>query len=108
MVERNLKSTDFIDILNPFAMKTKPVVKQKQFEMPDPRQKVDSREDRPIKFNPTGQYTLNFIDFRNEWDTILDRTNNDNYESPIPGMSNEVYQQIYNEYFHNEEQEAVN
>ena len=54
MVEKNLKTTDFLDIANPFANKLKQAPKQKQFEMPDPRKKVDSREDRPIKFNPTG------------------------------------------------------
>lgn len=26
--------------------------------------------DKPIKFNPTGKYNLNFIDWQNEWENI--------------------------------------
>ncbi len=108
MVERNLKSSDYLDIANPYANKPKPAPKEKLYEKPDPRQKVDCREDRPIKMNPTGQYNLNFIDFHNEWEAIIDRTNNDTYESPIPGMSNEMYQQIYDESFNDNEQQVAN
>ena len=28
--------------------------------------------DRPIKYNPKGQYNLNFIDWQNEWQNIAD------------------------------------
>ena len=61
------------------------------YEKPDPSKKVDCGQDRPIKINKTGQYNLNFIDFNNEWETIIDRSNNDNYESPIYGMNNETF-----------------
>ena len=53
-------------------------------------------QDTPIKVNPTGQYNLNFIDWDNEWETVLDR-DQDTYESPIYGMSNEVFEAIYEE-----------
>ena len=47
---------------------------------------------------------MNFIDFNNEYDAIC---NGDpySYESPIAGMSDEVYQQIINEEFSNEDAE---
>ena len=57
--------------------------------------------DAPIKVNPSGQYNLNFIDWDNEWETILDRDPN-TYDSPIPGMSNETFERIYDEYFQDE------
>ena len=28
--------------------------------------------DRPIKFNPNGKYNLNFIDWQNEYEAIID------------------------------------
>lgn len=28
--------------------------------------------DRPVKFNPTGKYNLNFIDWQNEYEAIID------------------------------------
>lgn len=28
--------------------------------------------DRPIKFNPKGTYNLNFIDYQNEYEAIID------------------------------------
>ena len=28
--------------------------------------------DRPIKFNPTGQYNLNFVDWTNEFERIIE------------------------------------
>ena len=28
--------------------------------------------DRPIKFNPTGQYNLNFVDWINEFERIIE------------------------------------
>jgi hypothetical protein len=28
--------------------------------------------DRPVKFNPKGKYNLNFIDWQNEYETIME------------------------------------
>lgn len=58
---------------------------QKQFERPDPSQKVNCGQDRPIKMNPSGKYNLNFIDWDNEWEAIAQ---SDPYsdECPIAGM----------------------
>ena len=53
----------------------------------------------PIK--TSGSYNLNFIDWNNEWDRILDRDPN-TYESPIQGMDNETFEKIYDEYFQDE------
>jgi hypothetical protein len=40
--------------------------------------------------NPTGKYNLNFIDWNNEYDTILSRDAH-SYESPIHGMDDETF-----------------
>ena len=53
--------------------------------MPDPSKKQRITEDMPIKVNKSGQYNLNFIDWHNEYDRILDRDPN-TFESPIEGM----------------------
>ena len=50
--------------------------------------------DRPIKFNPKGQYNLNFIDWQNEYQNIIDcnyDSENPPSESPIYGMSAEEF-----------------
>ena len=86
---------------NPFAEEQrirggKKVQNVKQYARPDPSKKQVITQDTPIKVNPTGQYNLNFIDWDNEWETVLDRNENDN-TSPIYGMSNEVFEAIYEE-----------
>ena len=50
---------------------------------------------------------MNFIDWNNEYETVLD-ADPYSYESPIHGMSNEVYQQIMDEEFADHESEAIN
>ena len=57
--------------------------------------------DTPIKVNPTGKYNLNFIDWNNEWDRIMER-DLDTYDSPIPGMDNETFEKIWDEEMHDE------
>ena len=85
----------------------KPEPKAKKYALPDPSKKQNCAEDRPIKLNPTGQYNLNFVDWNNEHEAILD-ADPYSYESPIHGMSNEVYAQIMEEEFCDEEQEVHN
>ena len=91
----NVNEEDKQDIYNEF--KPKP----KQYQLPDPSKSVVRRMDEPIKFNPTGKYNLNFIDWNNEWERIIDRNPN-SYESPIYGMDNETFEKIYDEYFQDE------
>jgi hypothetical protein len=83
---------DFTRINNPFAGKKveprKP--KEKQFERPDPSKKQLIREDMPIKVNPNGKYNLNFIDWDNEYETVLDRDPH-SYESPIEGIDSQTF-----------------
>jgi len=43
---------------------------------------IMNSDDRPVKFNPTGQYDLNFIDWNNEWNVISNR-----YDFANPEMS---------------------
>ncbi len=75
--------------------------------------------DRPIKFNPTGKYNLDFIDWQGEYDNICDFNSDDDDsdlppdqrtytiifpskilkilligESPIPGMSRETFDRL--------------
>ena len=72
--------------------------KPKQFTLPDPSISKKYDMNAPIKLNPTGNYNLNFIDWSNEWEKIIDRDQN-TYESPIFGMDNETFEKIYDEYF---------
>lgn len=46
--------------------------------------------------NPTGQYNLNFIDWNNEWEAVMDRDQT-SFESPIQGMSSETFEAIFDE-----------
>ena len=53
--------------------------------------------DRPIKPNPNGKYNLNFIDWQNEYEAVIDS----NYDgenppevSPIAGMDAESFHQL--------------
>ena len=39
--------------------------------------------DRPIKFNPTGKYNLDFIDWQGEYENICD-FNSDDDDSDLP------------------------
>lgn len=53
--------------------------------------------DRPIKFNPKGQYNLNFIDWQNEHEAIIgSEYDGENLpeESPIFGMDNETFHNL--------------
>ena len=68
----------------------------RQYALPDPSKKQAITQDTPIKVNPTGQYNLNFIDWNNEWEAILDRDQN-SYASPIDGMSVETFEAIFDE-----------
>lgn len=50
--------------------------------------------DRPIKFNPNGKYNLNFIDYQNEYEAIIDANydeENPPEESPIYGMTGQEF-----------------
>jgi len=42
---------------------------------------------------------LNFIDWDNEYDAILEAQCADDFESPIPGIDAETFERIYDEYF---------
>lgn len=55
------------------------------------------QEELPVKFNPSGKYNLNFIDWENEWEAIFDRYQNYSlsYESPIDGMDIQTFENIY-------------
>ena len=53
-------------------------------------------DDTPIKVNPSGKYNLNWIDWNNEWDRIMDR-DTDTYDSPIDGMDNATFEKIWDE-----------
>jgi len=103
MVSKNSKGFDdgYEDIDNPFASKPK-VSREKMYERPDPSKHVDCGQDRPIKINKSGQYNLNFIDWDNEWETVMSADPNSN-ESPIDGISAEMFAEMYEEYVFDEE-----
>lgn len=44
---------------------------------------------------------MNFIDWNNEWENILERDPN-TFKSPIYGMDDETFERIYDEYFQEE------
>ena len=53
--------------------------------------------DRPIKFNPKGKYDLNFIDWQNEYEAVMDCDydgENPPEESPISGMDPATFHQL--------------
>ena len=53
--------------------------------------------DRPIKFNPNGKYNLNFIDWQNEHEAIIDCEydgENPPEHSPIHGMDAETFHNL--------------
>ena len=68
----------------------------RKYERPDPSKKQVTSQDTPIRLNPSGQYNLNFIDWDNEWEAIMDRDPN-SYESPIYGMDTETFEAIFDE-----------
>ena len=41
-------------------------------QRPDPRQGIVTGNNMPIRMNQGGQYNLNFIDWDNEWEAIMD------------------------------------
>ena len=50
----------------------------------------------PVKFNPTGKYNLNFIDWDNEWERVFEyqsiNYNPGEQGAPIEGMDIEVFE----------------
>lgn len=64
--------------------------------MPDPSIRHQASEDRPI--GGTGKYNLNFIDWQNEFDNIMDYDENDeendSQEGPIAGMDRDTFEAI--------------
>ena len=64
--------------------------------MPDPSKKQVITQDTPIRPNPSGQYNLNFIDWNNEWEAVMDR-DPASYESPIYGMDAETFERVFDE-----------
>lgn len=56
----------------------------------------------PVKFNPTGKYNLNFIDWDNEWERVMEYQslsyNPAQQGAPIEGMDIEVFEQLYDQY----------
>lgn len=52
--------------------------------------------------NPSGKYNLNFIDWNNEYESVLMRDPH-SYESPIYGMSDDTFQKIMDEEFARDE-----
>lgn len=70
--------------------------RQRKYARPDPSKKVVITQDTPIKVNPSGKYNLNFIDWDNEWEAIMDR-DQFSYESPIDGIDAETFERIYDE-----------
>lgn len=55
--------------------------------------------DRPIKYNPKGKYNLNFIDWTNEYEAIMeghsyDPNNVTKGPSPIYGMPMDVFHSL--------------
>ena len=83
---------------NPFARKPNapPVKKVRQYALPDPSKKQAITNDTPIKVNPTGQYNLNFIDWNNEWERVMERDLT-TFESPIYGMDDNTFEKIFDE-----------
>jgi len=71
-------------------------VRERKFALPDPSKKQQISQDTPIRVNPTGQYNLNFIDWNNEWEAILERDPY-TYESPIDGIDAETFEAIFDE-----------
>lgn len=63
-----------------------------------------------MKFNPTGKYNLNFIDWDNEWERVFEyQSLNFNYSNgaPIDGMDIHVFEQLYDEYMAEELKEQL-
>ena len=73
----------------------------RQYEKPDPSKKKVITEDTPIRVNPNGQYNLNFIDWDNEWEQVMDRAQ-DSFQSPIDGIDDVTFQKIWDEEFADE------
>ena len=83
---------------NPFAKKPSapPEKRVRQYALPDPSKKQIITNDTPIKVNPTGQYNLNFIDWNNEWERVMERDLT-TYTSPIYGMDDTTFEKIFDE-----------
>ena len=94
----------FTHTLNPYAkeeqktkgMKQPAVPKERKYALPDPSKKKVVSQDTPIRVNPSGQYNLNFIDWNNEWEAVMDR-DPASYESPIQGMDSATFEAIFDE-----------
>ena len=89
----------FKPVANPFKkepQKGPPPKREKLYQLPDPSKKQVITDDTPIKVNPSGKYNLNWIDWNNEWDRIMDR-DLDTYDSPIVGMDNATFEKIWDE-----------
>ena len=83
---------------NPFPNRQAARPKVKKYTTPDPSKKVNTGNDRPIKFNPTGKYNLNFIDWQNEFDAVMEAEENIREgNDPIYGMDLETFQAIMRE-----------
>ena len=90
-MDRTFKDTNY----NPFIKQTPAQPKVKQYTKPDPSKRQDCAEDRPIKINKSGKYNLNFIDWQNEFDAVMEADEKImNGESPIYGMTIETFQAI--------------
>ena len=66
-----------------------------EYEMPDPSRKQNISQDTPIVVNQQGQYNLNFIDWTNEYEEVLDRYTENYHESPIDGMDIHTFEGLY-------------
>ena len=54
------------------------------------------QEDQPVKFNPSGKYNLNFIDWDNEWERVFEyqslNYNPSEQGAPIDGMDIQTFE----------------
>ena len=64
-----------------------------------------SQDTRPIAFNPSGQYNLNFVDWENEWERAHEAMDNvDDDLEYIPGIASRDIQALYDAMVENEDE----
>jgi hypothetical protein len=64
----------------------------------------------PVKFNPTGKYNLNFIDWDNEWERVMEYQSLHNpnpHQAPIDGMDIGTFEALYDQYMDEEIKETM-
>ena len=98
-MESNTNTSDFKPSnYNPWNNSQTSKPEENKYLKPDPSKSIDCGQDRPIKFNPTGKYNLNFIDYDNEFEAVCEAKYNLTHgiadEDPIYGMDAETFEAI--------------